>query len=304
VSQQICQSCATANSTFASVCRSCSAPLPPRPLASEAPPGFGAYVSYGQSGPSVPTPTVAPASPPHTYEASPRSAPAEEGGWPAERLSVSSHQVWASNGWTGVPREQPRNPRPPVSPVWGPPPAPGPTRSDGRSATPPPAALAPTVPALPPAVPPPAPRAPMAFHLDVGAGSALAAAPHAPAPPSMPAPSSPPRPPAAATVVSTSSSTASLAAPDGGGRGWGVREQKPSLYPAWAPVAGRSGSGGGPSAGGAYAGIGLHTGYGHTAEPAALAPRVGRYRAVLRVFVLLVFVVLVAAGAFLYLKSR
>jgi hypothetical protein len=33
-------------------------------------------------------------------------------------------------------------------------------------------------------------------------------------------------------------------------------------------------------------------------------PRVGRYRAVLRVLVLLVFVVLVGAGAFLYLKSR
>lgn len=296
MSQQICQSCATANSTFASVCRSCSAPLAPRAPSSDAPGGFGMYGSNGQNVPPTATPPAPPASPSPTYEASPRSALGEEGGWPAERFSVSSHQVWASNGWTGVPREQPQIARAPVSPVWGPPPAPGPTRSDGRSAT-----AAPTVPPFPLAVQPPAPRAPMAFHLDGGAGSALAAAPRVSASPPIPAPSSPSAPPALAT---TSPAVPPAASPGSGGRGWGVREQRPSLYPAWTPVAGTSGSNGGPSAGGAYAGVGVHPGYGHTAEPGVVMPRVGRYRAVLRVLVLLVFVVLVGAGAFLYLKSR
>jgi hypothetical protein len=296
VSQQICPSCATANSTFASVCRSCCAPLAPRPPSNAAPGGFAVYGSNGQSAAPAPTPPAPPASPSHTYEASPRSAPGEEGGWPAERFSVSSHQVWASNGWTGVPREQPQTPRAPVSPVWGPPPAPGPTRSDGR-----PAAPVPTAPPFPPAAPPPAPRAPMAFHLDGGAGSALAAAPRVSASPPMPATTSPPAPPA---VAATSPASFPAAPLDAGGHGWGVREQRPSPYPTWTPIPATSGSNGGPSAGGAYAGLGAYPGYGYPAQPAATAPRVGRSRAALRALVLLVFVALVGAGAFLYLSSE
>jgi hypothetical protein len=76
------------------------------------------------------------------------------------------------------------------------------------------------------------------------------------------------------------------------------------MYPAWIPIPATAGSTGGPSAGGAYAGIGLHPGYGYPAQPAVNAPRVGRSRAVFRVLVLLVFVVLVGAGAFLYLSNE
>jgi len=290
VSQQICPSCATANSTYASVCRSCSAPLTPRPPSSDAPGGFAVYGGNGQSAAPAPTPPEPPASPAPTYEASPRSAPGEEGGWPVERLSVSSHQVWASNGWTGVPRVQPQTSRAPVSPVWGPPPAPGPTRSDGRSAAP-----APTTSACPPAVPPPAPRAPMAFHLDGGAGSALAAAPR------MPGPASPPAPPPVATA---SPASTSLAPPDASGCGWGIREQRPSMYPTWIPIPAAAGSTGGPSAGGPYAGVGAYPGYSPPVHAAANAPHVGRSRAAFRALILLVFVALVGAGAFLYLSSE
>ena len=49
VSQQICPSCATANSTFASVCRSCSAPLEPRSLPSDTSGGFAIYGADGQA---------------------------------------------------------------------------------------------------------------------------------------------------------------------------------------------------------------------------------------------------------------
>jgi hypothetical protein len=65
-----------------------------------------------------------------------------------------------------------------------------------------------------------------------------------------------------------------------------------------------SGSTGGPSAGGAYAGVGVYPGYGYPAQPAARAPGVGRSRAAFRALILLVFVALVGAGAFLYLRSE
>jgi len=292
VSQQVCPSCATANSTYASVCRSCSAPLTPRPPSSDASSGFAVYGNDG--GGAAPAPASPPPPVSLDFQAGPRSAPGEEGGWPAERLSLSSHQVWASNGWTGVPRVQPHTPRAHVPPVWGPPPAPGPTRSDGRSAAP-----ARITPALPPAVPPPAPRAAMAFHLDGGAGPALAAAPR------MSAPTSSPAPPVAATAALASTVPAPT---DAGGCGWGIREQRPSMYPAGTPIPAAAGStgrpsAGGPSAGGAYAGVGVHPEYGYPAQPVVSAPRVGRSRTVLRVLVLLIFVALVAAGAFLYLRS-
>lgn len=292
MSQQICPSCATANSTYASVCRSCSAPLTPRPPSSDEPSGFAVYGRDGGS--AAPAPAIPPLPASLDFQAGPRSASGEEGGWPAERLSVSSHQVWASNGWTGVPRMQPHTPRAHVPPVWGPPPAPGPMRSDGRSAAP---AL--TASAFPPAVPPPAPRAPMAFHLDGGAGPALAIEPR------MSAPTSPSAPLAGATTALASDA---LASPDAGGYGWGVREQRPSMYSAWTPpIPAAAGSPGGrstgaPSAGGADAGVGMHPGYDHPAQPVVTAPRVGRSRTVLRTLVLLIFVAMVAAGAFLYLS--
>ncbi len=164
----------------------------------------------------------------------------------------------------------------------------------------------------------------MAFHLDVGAGSALAAAPRISAPPSMPSrpsvsapprmPAStgtpaPTRPPASPAVAATSPAVPPVAPPDAGGRGWGVREQRPALYPTWVPISETSGSAGGPSAGGpsaggAYAGVGLYPGYGHPTRPASSAPRVGRSRAAFRTLALLVFVALVGAGAFLYLSSE
>ncbi len=164
----------------------------------------------------------------------------------------------------------------------------------------------------------------MAFHLDVGAGAALAAAPRvsaAPtmfvspsvsAPPSMPAPTGtpaptrPPAPPAVATATtaSTSPEATSLEPPNAGGLGWGVREQRPALYPTWTPAPVASGPTGGPSAGGAYAGVGLYPGYAYPGQPGAIAPHVGRSRAAFRALVLLVFVALVGAGAFLYLSSE
>lgn len=80
------------------------------------------------------------------------------------------------------------------------------------------------------------------------------------------------------------------------------------MYPAGTPIPAAAGStgrpsAGGPSAGGAYAGVGVHPEYGYRAQPVVSAPRVGRSRTVLRVLVLLIFVALVAAGAFLYLRS-
>ena len=75
------------------------------------------------------------------------------------------------------------------------------------------------------------------------------------------------------------------------------------MYPAGTPIPAAAGSTGRPSAGGAYAGVGVHPGYGSPAQPVVSAPRVGRSRTVFRVLVLLIFVALVAAGAFLYLRS-
>jgi len=163
----------------------------------------------------------------------------------------------------------------------------------------------------------------MAFHLDVGAGSALAAAVSAPprmpapapprtpaaAPPRMPAPSISPAPapspmPTAGLVSTTPVATPVEALDGAGGRGWGVREQRPALYPTWLPAPVAPGPTGGPSAGGAYAGVGLYPGYGYPGQPSATAPRVGRSRAAFRALILLVFVALVGAGAFLYLSSE
>jgi hypothetical protein len=76
------------------------------------------------------------------------------------------------------------------------------------------------------------------------------------------------------------------------------------MYPAWIPVPATAGATGGPSAGGAYAGVGAYPGYGYPAQPVVNAPRVGRSRAVFRVLVLLVFVVLVGVGAFLNLSNE
>ena len=165
VSQQICASCATANSTFASVCRSCSAPLEPRSLPSDTSGGFAIYGADGQAAVQA-----APAStPPTDYASAPHSASGGNGHWPAERLTPSTLQKWASDGWTGLPRAQTPLPVRPASRSWAAPP-PAPPGCDGGTA----AAVPPPPPAAPPDVPA-APRGPLAFHLEVGAGSALAA---------------------------------------------------------------------------------------------------------------------------------
>ena len=104
MSQQICASCATANSTFASVCRSCSAPLEPRSLPSDTSGGFAIYGADGQAAVQA-----APAStPPTDYASAPHSASGGNGHWPAERLTPSTLQKWASDGWAGLPRAQRR----------------------------------------------------------------------------------------------------------------------------------------------------------------------------------------------------
>ena len=76
------------------------------------------------------------------------------------------------------------------------------------------------------------------------------------------------------------------------------------MYPTWIPIPAAAGSTGGPSAGGAYAGVGAYPGYSHPVHAAANAPHVGRSRAAFRALILLVFVALVGAGAFLYLSSE
>jgi len=182
VSQQICASCATANSTFASVCRSCSAPLEPRSLPSDTSGGFAVYGADGQAAVQAAPAAAAPSG----YAPAPPSVNGGNGHWPAEKLTPSSLQKWASDGWTGLPRAQPPRPVRPSFRSWAAPP-PGTPGPDGASAA--------AVPPPPPPAPPPAPsaaRGPLAFHLDVGAGSALAAAPGAP-PASAPPPRSHPR---------------------------------------------------------------------------------------------------------------
>ena len=163
VSQQICPSCATANSTFASVCRSCSTALEPRSLPSDTSGGFAIYGADGQAAVQAAPASASTAG----YAPAPPSAAGGNGHWPAEKLTPSSLQKWASDGWTGLPRAQVPRPVRPASHSWAAPPPPG--DDDG-----PVAAVPPPPPAAPPPAPP-APRGPLAFHLDVGAGSALAA---------------------------------------------------------------------------------------------------------------------------------
>ncbi|MGD1033661.1 MAG: hypothetical protein ABR977_04435 [Candidatus Dormibacteria bacterium] len=267
MSQQICPSCATANSTFASVCRSCSVPLEPRSLPSDTSGGFAIYGADGQAAVQA-----APASArPTDYAPAPPSAAGGNGHWPAEKLTPSSLQKWASDGWTGVPRAQvPRPVRPASRGSWASP-APVTPESDGGPA--------PAAPPAPPAAPPPAPpapRGPLAFHLDVGAGSALAAS-------GTPAAFPPPAPPAGAPD-------------DGGGRGWGVREQKPAPSSAWAvqPAAYT------PPA--PYIPPGAHPSYG-PAPAGAMASPGRRPRVGVQIFFLSLIAVLITAGIFIYLMN-
>ncbi|HAW10591.1 MAG TPA: hypothetical protein DCX12_05915 [Chloroflexi bacterium] len=265
MSQQICASCATANSTFASVCRSCSAPLEPRSLPSDTSGGFAIYGADGQAAVQA-----APAStPPTDYASAPHSASGGNGHWPAERLTPSTLQKWASDGWTGLPRAQTPLPVRPASRSWAAPP-PAPPGCDGGTA----AAVPPPPPAAPPDVPA-APRGPLAFHLEVGAGSALAAG--------TPAGFAPEPPPAGA-------------ADDGGGHGWGVREQKPAPSSAWdvqpatyTPPAPYLPPGARPASG---------------SPPAAAWARSGRRpRVGVQIFFLSVIAVVITAGIFIYLMN-
>ncbi len=159
----------------------------------------GFLVNGGQPAPDPKPPST------DGYEAGPRAAGGDEGGWPTNHLSASRFQAWASDGWTGVPREQASASQRPASPVWGPPAAPPPQRSDGHHGA-----------APPQAAPPPPSRGPLAFHLDVGAGSALAAAPPA---------SPPPSPPVTPFAVAPQSGPGRADPPDGG-RGWGIRQHR------------------------------------------------------------------------------
>ena len=264
VSQQICPSCATANSTFASVCRSCSTALEPRSLPSDTSGGFAIYGADGQAAVQA-----APASAPTAdYAPAPPSTAGGNGHWPAEKLTPSSLQKWASDGWTGLPRAQVPRPVRPVSHSWAGPPPPG---ND--------AGLAAAVTLPPPAAPPPAPaapRAPLAFHLDVGAGSALAAS-------GTPAAFAPPPPSAGA-------------GDDGGGRGWGVREQKPAPSSAWA-VQPASYTPPAP-----YAPPGARPAHG-ALPTASWAPSGRRPRVGVQIFFLSVVAVLITAGIFIYLMN-
>ncbi len=116
VSEQICPSCATPNSSFAPSCRSCGASLSPRPLPA--------------------------------YESAPRSLGLGRGvggaeGWPAPKLTPSGLAAqYSSDRWAGVPRAQgpyPDQPEPalrPRSPVVAElPPPPRAGRSPGRPGT-------------------------------------------------------------------------------------------------------------------------------------------------------------------------
>jgi len=123
---------------------------------------------------------------------------------------------------------------------------------------------------------------PMAFHLDGGAGSALAGGSRVSAPPSLPPPEHADphqashrrrrlwRRPVA--VVSP------VAQPDAGGRGWGIREQKPSMYPAWTPIPASAGSTGGPSPAAPTPASGSIPATATRHSRSSGAPRVGRSR--------------------------
>ena len=266
MSQQICPSCATANSTFASVCRSCSTPLEPRSLPSDTSGGFAIYGADGQAAVQATPASAAPGD----YASAPHSAAGGNGHWPAERMTPSSLQKWASDGWTGLPRAQaPRPVRPPVR-SWDVPPT-APVGSAGASVA--------AAPPAPPAEPPPAPaapRGPLAFHLDVGAGSALAAS-------SASTAFAPPPPPA-------------VAADEEGGRGWSVREQKQAPAAAWAMQPPTFA----PPA--PYIPTGVRPGRGSSAVAAMAAP--GHRPGVgVQIFVLSLVAVVITAGIFIYLMN-
>lgn len=209
VSQQTCPSCATANSTFASACRNCATPLTPRSQLGNGSEGFAVY----RSGLQPPEPPLAVVPPSDTYVAAPRPIAGEESGWPADRLSPSRFEPSPPAGWTGLPPASAAAPERAAAP-WGPPSAPPPQRSDGHQ----PAGM---VLAGAPPVSAPTPRAALAFHLDVGAGAALVAAPSLPGPPPSPPP------PLPAGGAAPSSAGAPGVTPDqSGGRGWGIRQRR------------------------------------------------------------------------------
>lgn len=274
VSQQLCPACTTANSTFASVCRNCAAVLAPRPLPGDA----AAPRAVGDGGGSA-AGAVAPA-----YVPAPRQASGEGGDWPTEALTPSRLAPVLSDGWTGLPRLQSSDPGWPAPSSPSPPPMPAP---------PPMAALGSDGPiAAEPPPPPPAP-APLSFHLDVGAGSALGASAR------TAAPLAPPPPPA--TGPADAPAGGSGGGGDGSsGRGWGVRETRPTSGSAWAEPGPAN-----PPAGAALAGAAPPPGYlPPGADPTAVTAPRGHARKGLQIAVLALLVLMVAAGAFLYLRSR
>ena len=282
VSQQICPACATANSTFASVCRSCSSPLAPR---ASAPGAIGLFAPAEGNG------QAADGTPAATFEATPRTKlPGEESGWPASRLSASSLQVWASDGWTGVPRSPTAAPDRRGGSEWAaiPPPLPPPPPPPPTS--PPLSQLANQAPATPPAPP----RAALAFHVNVGAESALAAGRPAPAPLGPP----PPPPPPLTGSGHSSGLPPAVDASDAesGGRGWGIREPRPALASAAVAFAELPGAAGLAPASPAHSGRGRGTAF--VAARPVRRPRTG-----LHAVFLALFVALVGAGVVLYMHS-
>jgi hypothetical protein len=250
VSEQICPSCATPNSTFASTCRRCGRSLNPRAL---------------------PDATTA------TYEAAPRvQAPASAAdGWPVEKLTPSRAESYSADPWAGMPRLRAAAdgpgaqdpglwPRPPV-PVGAPMDAPSTSAAAGAPAAGLAAAASDsrtlTAAGEPAAAAPSQPSRPgLSFHLDVAAGSAIAAGQMRsqpaepagetadPAPPAAIAtlPAAPPHTvpdplvgeqprPAAALEPPTVAADGSLE----GGPGWGIREGRAVPAAVWpAPMLG------------------------------------------------------------------
>lgn len=168
VSQQICPSCATANSTFASTCRICRTPLSPKTFPDEE-----LELTY---------------EPARTSRSSaPMSMPGAA--WPAERLTPSHlAERYSSDVWASLPPPLPDGAAPSALSNWPAAPAaaadPPAAEARGPVATEPIAgsdASPESVPAT--SIPP---RPPLSFHLDTQAGAVLAASP-----PSAPAASLP-----------------------------------------------------------------------------------------------------------------
>ena len=191
------------------LCPACATPNPPG-----APACRGCGAALGPP-PSV-TDQVA-------YESAPRPAaagargPGGAEGWPVLRLTPSLAPEAPADSWAGIPREK-----------VAPPPAPPDWLKLRPGAFPPGSAGSP---------PPPPARPALSFHLDVGAGSALAAGPIPPAalPPTEGGLTVPRdgHPGADGSPARSVEAAAAPSASSPAGRGWGIRESRPARGPGW-----------------------------------------------------------------------